>query len=144
MTTMTKMSKIMALAVCGLAVAAAVAQGVPNQALRLSGTYTLTNVSRSDDGTVSCDFSATITNGGESDLDSRIVLRNRNDAADVWARFGDYTIEAGGNVTVSASVTVPQRSFAAWETGRPPLFVYTQDDRGTEKTFEVPMSRVPG
>lgn len=137
------MKKLMLLAACGLALAA-IAQEVPKQQIRLSGTYTLTNVSRSDDGTVRCDFSATITNDGGSDLDSRILLRNRNDAADVWARFGDYTIEAGRNVTVSASVTVPQRSFAAWENGRPPLFVYTQDARGTATMFEVPLSRVPG
>src|SRR5262245_32283960 len=141
---MTKTNRLVALAACGLLAAAAVAQVVPQQALRLSGTYTLTNVSRSDDGTVRCDFSATITNEGEFDLASSIVLRNRNDASDVWARFGDYTIEAGGNVRVSASVTVPQRSFAAWANGRPPLFVYTEDGHGTLKTFEVPLSRVPG
>jgi hypothetical protein len=135
---------VIALAACGLAVAAAVAQDVPKKPLRLSGSYRLSNITPSDDGTVSCDFSATITNEGDSDLASRILLRNRNVVDDVWARFGDYTIEAGGNVTVSASVTVPKRSFAAWETGRPPLFVYTQDERGTATMFEVPLSRVPG
>ncbi|HEX4823540.1 MAG TPA: hypothetical protein VFV19_04480 [Candidatus Polarisedimenticolaceae bacterium] len=133
-----------ALAALGLVAAAASAQDVPKKPLRLSGTYSLSHVTTSDDGSVSCDFRATITNGGDNDLDSKIVLRNRNDATDVWGRFGDYTIEAGGNVTVSGSVTVPQRSFAAWQTGRPPLFVYTQDDRGTATMFEVPLSKIPG
>jgi hypothetical protein len=132
----------------GLALAAAtagvaIAQEHPTAPLKLSGTYKLQNVTPSDDGTVNFDFSATITNEGGNDLDSKILLRDLNDADKVWARFGDYTITAGGNVTVSGNVTVPQAVFAKWSNGgSPPVFVYTQNSRGDATMFGVPLSRV--
>jgi len=137
----------LAAAVLGIAVAAGVstlspAQENPTAPLQLSGTYQLQNVTPSDDGTVNFDFSATITNEGGKDLDSKILLRDLDDADKVWAQFGSYTISGGGNVSVSGNVTVPKAVFASWSNGSsPPVFVYTQDSRGDFTMFAVPLSR---
>ena len=139
--------QVLAAAILGMAVAAgasapALAQENPTAPLQLSGTYQLQNVSPSDDGTVNLDFSATITNEGGKDLDSKILLRDLADADKVWARFGDYTITAGGQVSVSANVTLPKAVFESWSNGSsPPVFVYTQDSRGDFTMFAVPLSR---
>jgi hypothetical protein len=137
----------LAAAILGTAVVAgvlapALAQENPTAPLQLSGTYQVQNVSASDDGTVNLDFSATITNEGGNDLASKILLRDLADADKVWARFGDYTITAGGQVSVSANVTLPKHVFASWSKGSsPPVFVYTQDSRGDFTMFAVPLSR---
>jgi hypothetical protein len=110
--------------------------------LALSGTYQVTkpNVSQS---TVSMNFSATVTNAGTQDVKGPIVLRHPNVIQKVWYRFGEQTIAAGKNVTVSAVVTVPREEYDGWATGGPSLFFYTQNDRGDIKTFRIPLSKVP-
>ena len=140
--------RIVASAIVGLTVAAgasapSLAQENPTVALQVSGTYQMQNVTPSDDGTVNLDFSATITNQGASDLSGKILLRDFSDNTKVWGRFGDNTISAGGNVTVSANVTVPKAIFASWSHGSsPPVFLQTQDSRGDLTMVNVPMSRV--
>jgi hypothetical protein len=115
----------------------------PTAPLQLSGTYTVQNVTPSDDGTVNMDFSATITNEGGKDLNGKILLRDFSDNDKVWGRFGDNSIPAGGHVTVSGNVTVPKAVYASWSNGgSPPVFLYTQDDRGGFTAFNVPLSAV--
>jgi len=112
--------------------------------LRLSGTYEMKNVSPSDDGTVSMDFSATITNEGAADVSGQILLRDQNDNDKVWGRFGDNSIAVGSNVSVSGNVTVPKDVFASWSSGgSPSLFIYAENDRGDATRFRIPLSRVP-
>ena len=140
--------KILAVAVVGLTVVAgalapSLAQENPTVALQVSGTYQMQNVTPSDDGTVNLDFSATITNQGARDLSGKILLRDFSDNTKVWGRFGDNTISAGGNVTVSGNVTVPKAIFASWSRGSsPPVFLETQDSRGDFTMVNVPMVRV--
>lgn len=140
--------RALAAAILGLtlgvgASAPSLAQENPTVALQVSGTYQIQNVTPSDDGTVNMDFSATITNQGASDLSGKILLRDFSDNTKVWGRFGDNTISAGGNVTVSGNVTVPQAIFASWSRGsNPPVFLETQDSRGDLTMVNVPMSRV--
>jgi len=119
------------------------AQDAPAAPIRLSGTYQIKNVSPSDDGTTTTfDFSATITNDGGAEFDGKVLLRDRMDADNVWARFGDYTFVVNGNVTISDTVTVPSPQFAAFsKAGNPPVFVYTQDSRGELTMFQVPLSQ---
>ena len=137
----------LAVAILGMAVVAGasaetLAQENPTTPLQLAGTYQLQNVTPSDDGTVNLDFSATITNAGGDDVSGKIVLRDQFDNDKVWGRFGDYTIAAGGNVSVSGNVTVPKSAFGSWSKGNsPPVYVYTQDSRGGLTLFLVPLSR---
>jgi hypothetical protein len=110
--------------------------------LALSGTYQVVspNVRSS---TVSMTFKATITNGGSEDVKGPIVLRHPNVIQKVWHRFGEQSIPAGKNVTVSAVVEVPRKEYDEWATGSPSLFFYTQNDRGDIKTFRIPLSALP-
>jgi hypothetical protein len=135
-------------AILGLVAAATLATPLPAQEnptapLQLSGTYSVQNVSPSDDDTVNLDFSATITNEGGKDLQGKILLRDFSDNDKVWGRFGDNSIPAGGTVTVSGNVTLPKHVFASWSNGgSPPVFLYTQDSRGDFTMFMVPLSKV--
>ena len=110
--------------------------------LALSGTYKVVspNVRSS---TVSMTFTATITNGGSEYVKGPIVLRHPNVIQKVWHRFGEQSIPAGKNVTVSAVVEVPRKEYDEWASGSPSLFFYTQNDRGDIKTFRIPLSAVP-
>jgi hypothetical protein len=134
---------VVASAVVAAASAPVAAQENPTTPLQLSGTYTVQNATPSDDGTVNMDFSATITNEGGKDLSGKILLRDFSDNDKVWGRFGDNSIPAGGNVTVSGNVTVPKAVYASWSSGgSPPVFLYTQDSRGDFTMFRIPLSRV--
>jgi len=140
--------RILAVAILGLTVVAggsalSLAQEKPTAQLQLSGSYQVQNVTPSDDGTVNLDFSATITNNGPKDVAGKILLRDYANNETVWGRFGDNTIAAGGNVTVSGNVTVPKAIFASWSRGSsPPVFLETQDSRGDFTMVNVPMVRV--
>src|SRR5262245_3210879 len=115
----------------GLAATPSLAQDNPTPQLQLGGTYQVANVTPSDDGTVNLDFSATITNQGDKDVSGKLLLRDYSNNETVWARFGDNTISAGGNVTVSANVTVPKAIYASWSGGSsPPVYIYAEDPRG--------------
>jgi hypothetical protein len=121
------------------------AQDNPSPQLQLGGTYQVSNVTPSDDGTVNLDFSATITNQGDKDVQGKLLLRDYSNNETVWARFGDNTISAGGNVTVSANVTVPQAIFKSWSGGSsPPVYIYAEDSRGDVTMVNIPLSRVAG
>jgi len=134
-------------AILGLAVAAgapapALSQEEPTPQLQLVGTYQVANVTPSDDGTVNLDFSATITNQGSKDVSGKILLRDFSDNDKVWARFGNNTIAAGGNVTVSDNVTVPKAIYDSWSGGSaPPVFIYAENDRGDVTMVNIPLSR---
>jgi hypothetical protein len=135
-------------AILGLTVAAGAstlspAQDKPTPQLQLGGTYQVANVTPSDDGTVNLDFSATITNQGAQDVSGKLLLRDYANNDTVWARFGDNTIAAGGNVTVSANVTVPKAVYASWSGGSaPPVFIYAENSRGDLTMVNIPVSRV--
>jgi hypothetical protein len=135
-------------AILGLALAAgasapSLAQEKPTAQLQLGGTYQITNATPSDDGTVNLDFSATITNQGAEDVSGEILLRDFSDNDKVWARFGDNTIAAGGNVTVSGNVTVPKAVFTSWSGGSaPPVFIYAENSRGDVTMVNISLSRV--
>jgi len=137
----------LAAAIYGLALAAgasvpSLAQEKPTAQLQLSGSYQVQNVTPSDDGTVNLDFSATINNQGASDVSGKILLRDYADNDKVWARFGDNTIAAGGNVTVSGNVTVPQSIFKSWSGGStPPVFIYAENSRGDVTMVNIPLVR---
>jgi hypothetical protein len=92
---------------------------------------------------VNLDFSATITNQGAQDVSGKLLLRDYANNDTVWARFGDNTIAAGGNVTVSANVTVPKAVYASWSGGSaPPVFIYAENSRGDLTMVNIPVSRV--
>lgn len=110
--------------------------------LALSGTYQVVSP-RVGSSTVSMTFNATITNSGSQDVKGPIVLRHPNVIQKVWHRFGEQSILAGKNVTVSAVVEVPRKEYDEWAAGGPSLFFYTQNDRGDIKTFRIPLSAVP-
>lgn len=136
------------MAVLGLALAAGTANGLlaqdnPNPQLQLGGTYQVSNVTPSDDGTVNLDFSATITNQGDRDVSGQILLRDYSNNETVWARFGNNTISAGGNVTVSGNATVPKAIYSSWSGGSsPPVYIYAEDSRGDITMVNIPLSRV--
>ena len=139
--------RILAVATLGLTFVAggsapSLAQGKPTAQLQLSGSYQVQNVTPSDDGTVNLDFSATITNNGPKDVAGKILLRDYANNEKVWARFGDNTIAAGGNVTVSGNVTVPKAIFKSWSGGStPPVFIYAENDRGDVTMVNIPLVR---
>lgn len=145
-----KHRRIHATALAGLAIAAAaaaslaaIAQDTPGAKLKLTGTYEVSHAIPSSDGTVNLDFAATIWNSGTDEVDGRVLLRHMNDAAKVWAQFGDATIPAGGETRVSANVTLPTSVYESWSSGgAPPLFVYAQNDRGDVTRFRVPLSKI--
>jgi hypothetical protein len=142
MTKLNPAAVILVSVVLAAASAPVLAQENPTAPLQLSGTYQVQNVTPSDDGTVNMDFTATITNEGGSDLSGKILLRDFSDNDKVWGRFGDNTIPAAGNVTVSGNVTVPKAIYASWSGGgSPPVFLYTQDSRGDLTMFRIPLSR---
>ena len=120
---------------------AALAQDAPAPKINLSGTYEISGANVGEDW-VTLDFKATITNLGSEDLSGPVMLRHPNQLQKVWERFGDQSIPAGGNVTVSASTRVPRDEYNNWTTGSPALFFYMQNDRGEIKTFRIPLSRV--
>ncbi|HEX4823287.1 MAG TPA: hypothetical protein VFV19_03150 [Candidatus Polarisedimenticolaceae bacterium] len=124
------------------ALAATSAVLADTQPLALSGTY---QVERPHvrSSTVSMTFKATITNSGGQDVKGPVVLRHPNVIQKVWHRFGEQTIPAGKNVTVSGVVEVPRKEYDEWATGSPSLFFYSQNDRGDIKTFRIPLSAVP-
>jgi len=134
-------------AVLGLGLAAisvpSMAQDNPAPQLQLGGTYQVANVTPSDDGTVNLDFTATITNQGGKDVSGKILLRDFSNNDTVWARFGNNTISAGGNVTVSGNVTVPKAIYGSWSGGSaPPVFIYAENSRGDVTMVNIPLSRV--
>ena len=110
--------------------------------LSLSGTYQVVKPNV-DTNTVSMTFTATITNSGSDDVRGPIVLRHPNVIQKVWYRFGEQSIPAGKNVTVSGVVQVPRTEYDNWATSGPSLFFYTQNDRGDIKTFRIPLSAIP-
>ena len=120
---------------------ASLAQDEPAPKINLSGTYEISGANVGEDW-VTLDFKATITNLGSEDLKGPVVLRHPNQLQKVWERFGDQSISAGGNVTVSASTRVPRAEYDGWTAGSPALFFYMQNDRGEIKTFRIPLSRV--
>ena len=140
--------RILSATILGLALAAGTANGPlaqdkPSPQLQLGGTYQVANVTPSDDGTVNLDFSATITNQGAKDVSGKILLRDYADNDKVWARFGDNTISAGGNVTVSGNVTVPKAIYSSWSGGAsPPVYIYAENSRGDVTMVNIPLSRV--
>jgi hypothetical protein len=109
--------------------------------LSLSGTYTLTSV-YPDTNTTSVDFSATITNAGAEDVTGVVVLRHPNVIQQIYYRFGEQTIPAGGNVTVSGAVTVPTPQFKDWATAGPGVFLNRQNARGDIETYRISCSKV--
>ena len=122
---------------------ASIAQDNPSPQLALGGTYQVANVTPSDDGTVNLDFSATITNQGDRDVSGKLLLRDYSNNETVWARFGDNTISAGGNVTVSANVTVPKAIYTSWSGGSsPPVYIYAENSQGDITMVNIPLSRV--
>ena len=131
-----------ALSAVVLAASAAFAQDAPAPKINLSGTYEVTQATVGDDW-VSLDFKATIMNMGEADADGQVLLRHPNQMQKVWERFGDQSIPAGGQTTVSASTRVPRDEYDGWTSGSPSLFFYTKDDRGDIKTFRIPLSKAP-
>jgi len=134
---------ILGLAAAAVATAPAMSQDNPSPQLQLGGTYQVANVVPSDDGTVNLDFSATITNQGSKDVSGKILLRDFSDNDKVWARFGNNTIAAGGNVTVSDNVTVPKGIYDSWSGGSsPPVFIYAEDSQGDVTMVNIPLSRV--
>jgi hypothetical protein len=140
--------RILSAAILGLALLAgsrsgALAQDNPSPQLQLGGTYQVANVTPSDDGTVNLDFSVTITNQGAKDVSGKLLLRDYANNDKVWARFGDQTISAGGNVTVSANVTVPKAAYSSWSGGgSPPVYIYAENSRGDVTMVNIPLSRV--
>jgi hypothetical protein len=136
------------LAVLGLALAAGAADGLqaqdnPNPQLQLGGTYKVSNVTPSEDGTVNLDFSATITNQGDRDVSGQILLRDYSNNETVWGRFGNNTISAGGNVTVSGNVTVPKAIYSSWSGGSSPsVYIYAEDSQGDVTMVNISLSRV--
>ena len=137
----------MAVAIVGVALLAgastfSVAQDNPKPQMQLSGSYQVANVTPSDDGTVTLDFSATIVNDGADDVSGKLLLRDYSNNETVWARFGDNTISAGGSVKVSANVTVPQAIFKGWSGGTaPPVYIYAEDEQGDVTMVNIPMVR---
>jgi len=125
-----------------LVAGSAVAQDAPAPKLNLSGTYEVTHATVGEDW-VTLDFKATIMNMGETDADGQVLLRHPNVMNKVWERFGDQSIPAGGQATVSASTRVPRDEYDGWTNGSPSLFFYTKDDRGDIKTFRIPLSKAP-
>jgi hypothetical protein len=140
--------RILSTAILGLALAAGISSGAlaqdhPTPQLQLGGTYQVANVTPSDDGTVNLDFSATITNQGAKDVSGKILLRDYANNDKVWARFGDNTISAGGNVTVSGNVTIPKADYSSWSGGgSPPLYIYAENSRGDVTMVNISLSRV--
>lgn len=132
-------SIILALA---LAVSSVGAQDVPAPKLNLSGTYEISGASVGEEW-VTLDFKATISNLAAEDATGIVVLRRPNDIQRVFERFGEQTVSAGGNTTVSGNVRVPRDEYDSWQKdASPALFLYMQNDRGEIKTFRIPLSRV--
>jgi hypothetical protein len=131
-----------ALSAVVLAASAAFAQDAPAPKINLSGTYEVTQATVGEDW-VTLDFKATIMNMGDQDLSGPVVLRHPNQIQKVWERFGDQSIPAGGQTTVSASTRVPREEYDGWASGAPALFFYMQNDRGDIKTFRIPLSKAP-
>jgi len=125
-----------------IAASAAFAQDAPAPKLNLSGTYEVTHATVGSDW-VTLDFKATIMNMGDQDVTGPVMLRHPNQMQKVWERFGDQSIPAGGQTTVSASTRVPREEYDGWAAGSPALFFYTKDDRGDIKTFRIPLSKAP-
>jgi hypothetical protein len=119
----------------------ALAQETAEAPLSLSGTYTLTSV-YPDTNTTSMIFSATITNAGADDVTGVVVLRHPNVIQQIWYRFGEQTIPAGGNVTVSGQVSVPTPQFKDWATAGPGVFLNRQNARGDIETYRISCSKV--
>ena len=121
---------------------AALAQDEPAPKLNLSGTYQISGANVGEDW-VTLDFKATITNLAAEDATGMVLLRRPNDMQRVFERFGEQTISAGGNATVSGNVRVPRDEYDSWQKdASPALFLYMQNDRGEIKTFRIPVSRV--
>jgi|SRR6185436_13779747 len=130
---------IIGLAVIGGAAALALAQDNPKGQMQLSGAWAAQNVSPSDD-TVSLDFSATIDNKGPNKVSGEFLLRDYANNDKVWGRFGKHTIDPGGSLTVSGSVTVPKHIFKSWTGGSsPPVYVYAEDKRGDVTMVNIPL-----
>ena len=133
---------IRALVVGVALVAAPLARAEEPQPMKLGGTYKVLNPSVGA-SSVSLTFTATIRNDGPNSVSGKIVLRHPNVMSKVWARFGDTSIAAGESVTISSSATVPKDQYDSWATTGPAVYFYSQDSRGTMKSFRIPLSAAP-
>ena len=125
-------------AIVALTSAAALAQEVVKDEILLSGNYEITQLN-ADSVSVSMTFSATISNTGPKDVSGKIVLNNPSVIQKFYNEFGSQSIPAGGNVSISDTVTVPREEYNAWLSRGPNLTFYAQNDRGELKTFRIPL-----
>ena len=135
----------MAAAAAGLAalsVTSVRAQEVKADTIKLSGTYSLENVSVSDES-VSLTFKATIINNGDASVDGYLKLAEPNNLQRPMADFGSVSIASGGKTDVDANVDVPRSVYDSWSgTGQPTITFAWQDERGDILVHRVPLSRV--
>jgi hypothetical protein len=120
---------VMALTLAGLAagLTSLLAAGPP-----LSATFKVADVQVSGDS-VHLTFSFSLHTAQPSDLTVEAIKLGNPSAADrPYATFSGGTIPAGGELTESKSVTIPNKAFKKWQAGEPAtLFVRTPSENGS-------------
>ena len=98
---------------------------------QMSATYKVADVSPSGDA-VHMTFSFSLKTAQPADLVIEAVKLGNPSASDqAYGSFSGGTIAAGGELTGSASVTVPKKVYKKWKKGEPAaLFVRTVGDTG--------------
>ena len=133
-----------ALALAGLvavAVTPSRAQVVEDVTVNLSGTYTLEDVTVSEDS-VSLTFRATILNNGPADVEGFLKLAEPNNLQRPLADFGSVSISAGGKIDVDSTADVPRSVYNSWSSTQPTLNFAWQTDRGDILVRRVSLSRM--
>lgn len=98
---------------------------------QMSATFKVTDASPSGDS-VHMTFSFSLKTAQPADLVVEAVKLGNPSASDqAYGSFSGGTIHAGGELTGSASVTVPKKVYKKWKKGEPAaLFVRTVGDTG--------------
>jgi len=133
---------VLATWVVTLAAAPALSQAEkPTPRVPLTGLYRVSNV-RIGATDVSMDFTASLFNPGDREVEGSVVLRDPRIAGRIWADFGEQTIPARGPLQLSDVVRVPREIYESWSKGdAPAIFVNIENDRGDLALHRVSLSR---